>query len=245
MEKTLSQSELNELLAKQLKELTEQMFRLENRMKSISGGFAPAIPSHKPHSLDTITSTQPKIIKFPEPKTNNPFMGKPGDYFGVYSQDNSIGSSLFKAEPGKPLPVEVPDFRLKLQRDGLILLGWDWRLTESGGVYTAYWVTSSGVARYYASKPLSLMDFYSASPDHKSYAAEDGIEFYGQKAPVYIVHVAPELMMSNPMHNKLRQTHIKLLKRLGSKVNFDYKYLLKTEKRKKALVKNQTKNHIA
>jgi len=148
----------------------------------------------------------------------------------------------FMAVPGRTLPAEIPDYRPLLQRDGLILLAWDKRLTETGERYTAYWVTSTGVPRFYASRPHSQDDFYSAQPDHKSYAAEDGIEFYGQEAPVYIVHVAPELMMSNPPHGELRQAHIKTLKSLGSDVDFDYKYLLTAEKKRNLPLKKPTDN---
>ena len=105
-------------------------------------------------------------------------------------------------------------------------------MTEKGERYTAYWVTSVGVSRYYASKPLSSEDFAFAWPDHKSYAAEDGIEFYGEKAPDYLIHVAPELMMSNPRHGELRRNHINALKQQGSTVDFNYKFLLKTEKKR-------------
>jgi hypothetical protein len=138
------------------------------------------------------------------------------------------------ALPGIPLPANIPDYRLMLQRDGLILLAWDKRITEKGDRYTAYWVTSIGIPRFYASKPLCVMDFFYARPDHKSYAAEDGIEFYGQEAPEYLVHVAPELMMSNPRHGELRSAHINKLKHQGYKVNYNYKYLLKTEKKRAA-----------
>jgi len=135
------------------------------------------------------------------------------------------------APPGVPLPDGVIDYRPSLARNGLILLSWDKRCTERGECYTAYWVTSSSVMRYYASKPLSGEDFPKARPEHKSYAAEDGIEFYGQEAPLYTVHVAPELMMSNPKHKELRQTHIEVLKREGSTLDFEYRYLLKTNKK--------------
>jgi len=137
--------------------------------------------------------------------------------------------------PGRPLPSDIPDCRPLLQRDGLILLAWDKRVTENGELYTAYWVTSIDVPRFYASKRFFLKDFPSANPDRKSYAAEDGIEYYGQSPPAYLVHVAPELMKSNPRHRDLRDAHIKVLKHLGSKVNFSYKYLLQTEKKKAAL----------
>ena len=135
----------------------------------------------------------------------------------------------FIAKPGYPLASEIPDFRPVLQRNGLILLAWDMRITERGDLYSAYWVTSYGIPRYYASRQLKRQDFPSARPHHKSYAAEDGIEFYGQEAPAYIVHVAPELMKHNPRHCEQRLTHIETLKRQGSKVDFSFKYLLKTE----------------
>jgi len=144
-----------------------------------------------------------------------------------------LSASSYMAAPGSSLPSGIFDFRPALQRDGLILLGWDKRFNETGERFTAYWVTSAGIPRFYASRPLLLEDFPLANPDHKSYAAEDGIEFYGQKAPDYIVHVAPDLVMSNPRHKELRAVHIKMLKKLGSKVNFNYKYSLKTEKKRK------------
>jgi len=151
-----------------------------------------------------------------------------------YGTHRSIRALPIMALPGKTLPSSVTDYRQNLQRDGLILLAWDKRVTEMGDRYTAYWVTSIGIPRFYASKPLGQTDFLSARPDHKSYAAEDGIEFYGQRAPLYMVHVAPELMMSNPLHRELRMVHINTLKRYGCKVNFNYKFLLKNEKKRKA-----------
>jgi len=151
----------------------------------------------------------------------------------------SSGITPILALPGTPLPANIPDYRPMLQRDGLILLAWDKRLTETGERYTAYWVTSVGIPRFYASKPLGLMDFSFARPDRKSYAAEDGIEFYGQEAPEYLVHVAPELMMSNPRHGELRSAHISKLKHEGNKVNFSYEYLLKTEKKRSLPAKKQ------
>lgn len=144
---------------------------------------------------------------------------------------NSAGKQLVAA-PGTPLPAGVVDFRPQLQRDGLILLAWDRRITEKGERLIAYWVTSVGIPRFYASKQLSCDDFPSAVPDHKSYAAEDGIEFFGQKAPLCLVHVAPELMMSNPRHSELRQAHIKMLLLQGNKVDYNYKYLLTKEKKR-------------
>ena len=147
--------------------------------------------------------------------------------------DMTLPSGCLLATPGEALPAGLTDYRPLLQRDGLILLSWDKRITEMGERYTAYWVTSIGIPRYYASKALPQDDFPSARPDHKSYAAEDGIEFYGQDAPLYVVHVAPELMLNSPQNGNLRTAHAQLLKEQGSTVDYDYKYLLKTEKEKK------------
>jgi len=203
----------------------------------------PEIPFTKQDSCEPVNFISPqkketrhtavspaKIIPFPGPNNRD----TNSDHL---SNKTSHGLTPIMALPGIPLPAHIPDYRLMLQRDGLILLAWDKRHTETGDRFTAYWVTSIGIPRFYASKPLCLVDFFNAHPDHKSYAAEDGIEFYGQEAPEYLVHVAPELMMSNPKHGELRSAHINKLKHLGNKANYNYKYLLKTEKKRTLLSK--------
>ena len=152
----------------------------------------------------------------------------------VRAQGN-FGAKRILGVPEMQLPHGIPDFRPLLQRDGLILLAWDKRSTEMGERFTAYWVTSTGIPRFYASKHHSHHDFSAAKPDHKSYAAEDGVEFFGQKAPDYLVHVAPELMMSNPRHRELRQAHISILLRQGYNVDYGYDYLLTKEKKRTLL----------
>ena len=150
----------------------------------------------------------------------------------------------YLAMPDKPLPSCIHDFRPLLQRDGLILLAWDMRITEAGERYTAYWITSAGTPRFYASKPHSSEDFFLARPDRKSYAAEDGIEFYGQEAPAFMVHVAPELMKSNPRHGEQRQTHIQILKHYGCNVDFNYRYLLTTVKKRRLASGKDRQNRL-
>ena len=184
-------------------------------------------------SQKTVFSDQCKIISFQKDGKSQVLM--PSAVGGKKNNSDPVhfkALTPFLASPGMALPKQIKDFRPLLQRDGLILLSWDMRRTEMGDRYTAYWVTSNGDPRFNASKLLPLPDFSSARPDHKSYAAEDGIEFYGQEAPSYIVHVAPELMKSNPHHRELRQTHINTLKEMGVTVDFDYKYLLSEEKRR-------------
>ena len=232
-------------LMQQLHVLTDVASRLEKRIIEMpiifnQGKTAKSITNF--HSVgenpeSKTTDKTSKIIPFPgikNPAYGSNFVICSGMESGSSQTKQFFSVMPFLAMPGKPLPSEIHDYRLILQRDGLILLAWDKRVTETGERYTAYWVTSNGIPRFYASRPLLLKDFPSARPNHKSYAAEDGIEFYGQQAPVYIIHVAPELMMSNPMHSELRAIHIEKLRKLGSKVNFNYKYLLKTEKGRKA-----------
>ena len=193
-------------------------------------------------SRNTTGDAQPgrstNIISFPNGKpaswkNRQPvFAQKNNPAYGIGGKADGSETKRFHAIPGKLLHADIPDFRTQLQRDGLILLSWDMHITEMGERYTAYWITSVGIPRYYASKKLLKNNFSSAQPDHKSYAAEDGIEFHGQKAPAYMVFVAPELMMSNPQHRELRYTHICKLNQNGYKADYSYRYLLTKEKKK-------------
>lgn len=189
-----------------------------------------SVTQYPPPEFVPSSGLAPKIIVFP----GNPHSAAANRAPQYGSRKTGAAkedvSSPITVKPGTSLPSGIPDFRAVLQRDGLILLSWDKRITEDGERYTAYWVTSAGTPRFYASKPFPVWSFSSACPDHKSYAAEDGIEFYGQKAPAYIVHVAPELMMSNPKHGELRPSHIDTLRRFGCTADFEYKYLLTREK---------------
>jgi hypothetical protein len=155
-----------------------------------------------------------------------------------------VSGKLVHAASGTPLPEGIADYRHLLQRDGLILLAWDKRMTEMGERYTAYWVTSVATPRFYASKAHPAESFFMARPNHKSYAAEDGIEFFGQQPPDLIVHVAPDLMMGNPRHGELRRVHIDILRQMGSVVDFDYKYLLTTDKKRNPPL-NKSDDHAA
>ena len=171
-----------------------------------------------------------KIIPFPGITLTSYFEE---DLIRSKAPSPSTPCTIIMAEPGEKIKSSIPDFRPLLQRDGLILLSWDKRFSNEGYLYTAYWVTSTGILRYYASSALYIEDFPGAMPCRKSYAAEDGIDFYGETGPEYIVHVAPELMMSNNEKQIQRPMHIKKLKALGIKVNFDYSFLLTAERKKR------------
>jgi hypothetical protein len=198
-------------------------------------------PKNSRSVVDSITGLPSNIIPFP--KIGLLYPGNVEKKPEFLPSKRLMASVPIKGMPGRLLPPDIPDYRPFLQRDGLILLAWDKRKTEMGERYTAYWVTSAGTPRFYASKPDTSEDFIFTQPHHKSYAAEDGIEFYGQDAPVYIVHVAPELMMSNSRHKELRQAHIKELQQQGSKVDFNYKYLLTMEKSRNIMDKKSENTH--
>jgi len=227
MKKALNMSEKSTGFSDQIKNLqnlSDEVSRLENRIENMIG------------TLDTFDHDLGSGFNKPADKPSNiiPFPGT------SISASRNSATELHLASPGMSLPKEISDYRSSLQRNGLILLAWDKRVTETGERFTAYWVTSTDIPRFYASKPLPSGGFPSAQPDHKSYAAEDGIEFYGQEAPACIVHVAPELMMSSPRHRELRPVHIKILQDQGSTVDFNYKYLL-TKEKKRVLVSRKSK----
>ncbi|MCL2834111.1 MAG: hypothetical protein FWD78_13150 [Treponema sp.] len=174
-----------------------------------------------------------KIIPFPRVNPAEAYSSQV-----TYSKklnDKVINEKVILGRPGEKLPDSIPDFRPHLQRNGLLLLSWDKRLYRKGALYTAYWVTSAGIHRYYASQALHIENFPQAMPDRKSYAAEDGIDYYGEAGPLYIVHVAPELMMSSQVKKMQRPEHIKKLKALGVQADFTYSYILTREKKRQYL----------
>jgi hypothetical protein len=215
--------------ARNLRELSDQAFYIESQIRIMAGTVFKLEKGETGQKEEKPSN----IIKFPGP------MVKPlSNRQNTVSQPGLSSELLMfpflapiSARPGEHLPSSVPDFRPHLQRDGLILLSWDRRVTESGERFTAYWVTSVGPCRYYASSPLGLINFASAVPDRKSYAAENGIEFCGQRNPSYIVHVAPELMLSCRSSVDKRPEHIELLKKSGVQSDFTYQFLLTKERK--------------
>jgi hypothetical protein len=221
--------------AKVLKDLSDQAHCLENQIVKIAGQLYEIEKESAGKKPDSETGARPReerksnIIPFPG-SFGRPVLSDPPKHQGT-------GGFSFQvpilARPGSPLPLSIPDFRLALQRDGLILLSWAKRHTEMGERYTAYWVTSQGITRYYASEDLPAEHFASAVPVRKSYAAEDGIEFYGQNNLAYIVHVAPDLMISNRQAGDKRPEHIKKLRNLGMKADYSYRFLLTRERKRR------------
>jgi hypothetical protein len=220
--------------AKTLKDLSELAHNLENQFIKIAGQLYEIEKESSGKKPDSETGARAwkerksNIIPFPGAFTGpvpSEAAGRPEP--GRFSYQVPI-----LARPGEALPRSIPDFRLALQRDGLILLSWAKKHTEMGERYTAYWVTSQGINRYYASEDMDAGRFASAVPVRKSYAAEDGIEFYGQDKLAYIVHVAPDLMISGRQAGDKRSEHIKKLRTLGMKADYSYRFLLTKERKK-------------
>ena len=224
----MENSKDNKIILSELVNMMESLDSIVNKFSKLEK-IVDRIPAAPPFKMAGGPSN---IILFPGTHQSPPSNTEFGNF-----KDKQSPVEPVLAYPGTPFPSHLTDFRPYLQRDGLILLSWDKRFTEKGDLYTAYWVTSMDVPRFYASKMLPFKDFSTARPDHKSYAAEDGIEFYGQKAPDLIVHVAPDLMKSNPRHRDYRAAYIEILTDLGSKVNFNHKYLLKTDKKRNLAAK--------
>jgi hypothetical protein len=228
--------------AEVLKKLSDQAHCLETRIVKIAGQLYEIEKESTGKKPGAEAGSRPGEIK----KSNIiPFPGSFGRTVSSKTPERqgtgSTGRFSFQvpilARPGEPLPLSIPDFRIALQRDGLILLSWAKRHTEMGERYIAYWVTSQGINRYYASEELDAENFASAVPVRKSYAAEDGIEFYGQNNLAYIVHVAPDLMISSRQAGDKRSEHIKKLRTLGMKADYSYRFLLTRErKRQRTLV---------
>jgi hypothetical protein len=239
MEKMQTLPQIREVLmdrARALQELSDQALYVEKQIVKIAGQLT--------RIENTLNDKNAALSK------ERPFFGERKSNIIPFPVRNVApagrGSSQFGylvpilARPGEALPYTIPDFRGMLQRDGLILLSWAKKHTEMGERYTAYWVTSQGINRYYASADLDASHFTSAIPVSKSYAAEDGIEFYGQNSPAYIVHVAPELMMSRRQAEDQRPEHIKKLQALGTGADYNYHFLL-TKKRKRAALRKKEK----
>jgi hypothetical protein len=127
-------------------------------------------------------------------------------------------TAVYTALPGEPVSEGIPDMRPLLQRDGLILLGWDY----GDSLYTAYWVTSAGWRRIYRSEAAGEADLPNAAPAHLATSYDIGL------GSDYAVYVAPELFNRHSSHRtqwyRDREAHIEKLQELGITSDFDYEF---------------------
>ncbi|GHU73397.1 hypothetical protein FACS189450_13110 [Spirochaetia bacterium] len=160
---------------------------------------------------------------------------------------------VFIARPGEAVPHGIPDLRGKLQRPGLILLayargrrefsyyGKKWDATY----WLAWWVSTSGPIRYYASDYGFLdSDIPEMRPDASSRSRNclAGDKWSGGAWVSYVVNTAPECVGLD-MHPDPdpRIAHIEALKSQGYTVDYSLEYKMSEEKAKFAAIKRERK----
>jgi len=89
-----------------------------------------------PSETKLTTGHSANIIFFPGHNTHANFSAN--REAGHSGGKHMIYKAPILAAMGMPVPPELHDFRPVLQRDGLILLAWDKRISEIGERYTAY-----------------------------------------------------------------------------------------------------------
>jgi len=125
---------------------------------------------------------------------------------------------IIEAMPDKPLPKNYPDYRLLLQRDGLILFSWE----IYDDVIKIVWLTSNGAMRKYQVETDDESELATISPKYKY---RNGLRFYPGEVPDFIIYTAPPEITVN-----LRDTFLAMLKDSGVSVNFDYEFTLGKQK---------------
>jgi len=136
--------------------------------------------------------------------------------------------------PNEPFPVGHEDLRPLLQRDGLVLLSWaiwqDWYENESYVKnYIVTWITSNDKGRHYATRAIERPDITEAMPERQAdyyfykgiYGRYWGVQPLNRDIADYVYLVAPF-----DLTGKTVPRYIKLLKALGSTVNFDIDFSL-------------------
>jgi hypothetical protein len=157
-----------------------------------------------------------------------------------YRQKEPIVISIM---PEQAFPVGHRDLRPLFQRDGLILLSWaiweDWYGDETFlRRYIVTWATSQGKARHYATKAVEERDLQAAVPEKRG----DALFYRGAYGDHYDIHdysdkkIADYLYFAAPfdLDSKTVPGFIRVLKALGSTVNFDYVFKLGEAKKSHA-----------
>jgi hypothetical protein len=145
--------------------------------------------------------------------------------------------------PEQVFPTGHRDLRPLLQRDGLILLSWaiweDWYGDETFlRRYIVTWASSQGKARHYATKAAEERDLAAAVPERKG----DALFYRGAYGDRYDIHdysdkaIADYLYFAAPfdLDNKTVPGFIRVLKALGSTVDFDHVFKLGAAKKSRA-----------
>ena len=144
--------------------------------------------------------------------------------------------AVIEAPYGVPLPEGRPDFREALQRDGLVLVKWEKRVSGKGAFYSVQWAKSRGEnRRKYWSRSMPEDEVPYAAPC----GCSRGFSYshnYGDPCE-YTVEVAPGDVMNGPFSEYHK--YVQGLKSLGLKADFDHDFDLTTETRNRFLEKNK------
>jgi hypothetical protein len=147
--------------------------------------------------------------------------------------------------PGESFPIGHRDFRPLLQRDGLILLSWAlWEDWGGGGNllqrYIVTWVASKGRNMRYATRAIPGKELERANPERRAdalfYKGRFGDYFTANHDHIPDRIVADYLYLAAPfdLNGKTIPGFIRILKALGSTVNFDITYSLTKERAKRS-----------
>ena len=120
---------------------------------------------------------------------------------------------IIEAMPGEPLPEKCPDYRPHLQRDGLILWGWE----IDGEDIRIVWLRSNGGMHKYQ----VLIDDESELATIRPEKRYDDQRYRYRDEPDFIIYAAPPGLTANT-----RSAFMAKLKASGVSVNFDYEYSL-------------------
>jgi hypothetical protein len=145
--------------------------------------------------------------------------------------------------PEQAFPTGHRDLRPLFQRDGLILLSWaiweDWYGDETFlRRYIVTWASSQGKARHYATKAAEERDLPAVLPERKG----DTLFYRGAYGSHYDIHdysdkkIADYLYFAAPfdLTRKTTPGFIRVLKALGSTVDFDHVFKFSTVKKSQA-----------
>jgi hypothetical protein len=137
--------------------------------------------------------------------------------------------------PEQAFPIGHRDLRPLLQRDGLILLSWaiweDWYGDETFlRRYIITWVTSQGKASHYATKPAEEKGLAAAVPERRG----DALFYRGAYGSRWDIHdysdkkIADYLYLAAPfdLDSKTIPGFVRVLKALGSTMDFDHVFTL-------------------
>jgi hypothetical protein len=142
--------------------------------------------------------------------------------------------------PEQAFPVGHRDLRPLFQRDGLILLSWaiweDWYNDENFlRRYIVTWATGQGKANHYATKAIEERELAAAVPERRG----DALFYRGAYGSHYDLHdysdrtIADYLYLAAPfdLDKKTIPGFVRVLKALGSTVNFDHVFSLGAAKK--------------